>query len=278
MPSSQQYRVIDAISQKSRVSLKELWARRALVLVFAQRDFTARFKQTYVGIAWLLFKPALWLVTLTVVFGMIAKGSPVSSAPYTLIVITGLAPWAFFAAAIADMSNSLIANRHILSKIYFPRLVLPLAALAQPIVDLLAALAVLVGLFLWFQVLPSWRIVAFPFFILMLVSLVTGAGLWLSALNARFRDVGLLLPFLLQIGMYLSPVGYPADQVPDTWQWLYNFNPMVGIIEGIRWSLIDDYSGFHTKALVSTAVIAAVLNITGLRFFGKVEKQLADVL
>lgn len=271
-------RVIDAASLESRVSLPELWARRSLIWVFARRDFAVRFKQTYAGFAWLVLKPTLWLLALTVVFGFIAKAAPVSSAPYAVIVLAGLAPWAFFAAALNEMTGSLMNSRHIVSKIYFPRLTVPLAAVLPPLADMIVAFGLMAALFVWYGFMPSWRVVLLPALLLLMLALVSGLGLWLCALNTRFRDVQMILPFLLQVGMYVSPVGYPADQVPDTWQWLYNLNPMVGVIEGIRWSLIPDYAGYHSKALISSAAMAVALNVTGYRYFGKVEKQLADVL
>lgn len=262
----------------ARKYLKELIKFKSLGFIFSKRDFLVRFRHTAVGLAWIILKPALLVFTLSFVFGKLTGFDSKSSIPYPLVVLAGLLPWQFFAAALADTTSSLVVNQHIVAKTYFPRMILPIACLFNPAVDIFISFILFGVLMLWYSVPISWHLLALPLFMLLLMSLCLGLGLWLSALNARFRDIQHLLPFGLQIGMYLSPVGYTFDAIPVKWQLWYNLNPLVGVIEGFRWSMLGGITGLHYNALIMSSLISLLLIVSGFRVFRKLETSMVDKL
>ena len=261
-----------------RERLTEIVSHKELLWMLALRDTLVRFKQTYAGLAWLVLKPFLLLLALTFLFGRVTRFDANAAEPYALVVLAGLIPWQFLAASLTDITGSLNANRGIITKVYFPRILIPAASLFTAVADLIVALVLLVGLYAWYGYMPGWHLLALPFLLLLLFTFSMGIGIWMCALNAQYRDVQYLLPFVLQLGMYLSPVAYKSSQVPDEWLWLYHLNPAAGIIEGFRWCLLNGTSGFQWKVLAVSTLVSVVLLLSGLRYFYRVEKKLVDVL
>lgn len=261
-----------------RAYLKELYSYRELMVNLAQRDFLVRFKHTYAGLAWIFFKPLMLMLVLSFVFGRVSGLSKDIGIPYSLLVLSALVPWQFFASSLSEVTNCLVSNQHILTKTYFPRMLLPFGSLFANLVDFLVAFLLLGFVFLFYGYCPGWQILLLPCFVLLLLGLIIGLGLWTSMLNARFRDIQQMLPFLLQLGMYVSPVGYRFDTVPVKWQFIYNLNPLVGILEGFRWCLLRGEGGLHVSALVMSTMMSLVLIFTGLHFFRRSERDLADVI
>lgn len=270
--------VVEAAPMGLRAYFKELFAYRELMVNLAQRDFLVRFKHTYAGLSWIFFKPLMLMLVLSFVFGRVSGLSHSSTVPYPLLVLSALIPWQFFASSLNEVTNSLVWNQHILTKTYFPRMLLPVGSLFANFVDFFVAFILLGLVFAVYGYCPGWQIFTLPLFILLLLGFILGLGLWTSVLNARFRDIQQMLPFLLQIGMYVSPVGYRFDTVPVKWQFLYNLNPLVGILEGFRWCLLRGEGGLHASALAMSAVMSVVLIVSGLQFFRRSERGLADVI
>jgi lipopolysaccharide transport system permease protein len=254
-----------------------LWRYRELLYMLARRDISVRYKQAVLGIGWAVVRPLAMMLLFTLVFGRIAK-LPSDGAPYSLLVFTGLIPWLFFASALAETSSSLVANGSLLSKVYFPRLLVPMSALSVALVDLLIGLVLLGLLMLWFghQVTP--RVLVLPMFILLAFGASLGLGLWFSALNVKYRDFQFVVPFLIQVGLYASPIGFSSNIVPDEWRFLISLNPMVAVIDGFRWALLGDSFTLRPASVsISAAVTLAVL-IGGLWFFRRTERAFADVI
>ena len=257
---------------------RDLWRYRGLLYFLAWRDVKVRYKQTAVGVAWVLLRPLLMLVVLTFVFNHIAEIGTGSDTPYILMAFVGLLPWQFFAAAFADSSNSLVANAQMVSKVYFPRLLVPLSNILAGLVDFLITLLLLIPLMLWFSMLPDLRMLLLPLLVFLVVAVTLSAGVALAALNVQYRDVRFIVPLVVQMGLYLSPIGYRAAEVPDEWRWLYDLNPMVGVVEGFRWSLLGGQDPFPAGALLTSCVVTALLLVVGIRYFRAVERKFADVI
>jgi lipopolysaccharide transport system permease protein len=253
----------------------DLWRYRELLYFLAWRDVLVRYKQTAFGILWALVRPALTALIFTVVFGTLA-GLPSGDVPYALLVLAGLVPWQFFASAFAAASESLVLNRAILTKVYFPRLIFPVAAVVVSVVDLAIALGVLALVMLWYGFAPGPRVLALPAFVLLAAALATGAGIWAAAVNVTYRDFGQILPFLLQLGLYVSPIGFSRAILPERWQFVYAMNPMVGVIDGFRWALLG--TEIYLPSLLASAVVAVALLIGGLWYFRRTERRFADVI
>jgi lipopolysaccharide transport system permease protein len=257
---------------------RDLWRYRELFYVLAWRDVSVRYKQTIIGLAWALLRPFLTMVVFTVVFGKIAKLPSEGAAPYALMVFAGLLPWQFFATAVAESSNSLIGNANLITKVYFPRLIVPTAAVVVAFVDFLFGFAILIGLMAWYRYLPGWQIVTLPLFALMAFLASLGPGLWVTALNVKYRDFRYIIPFLVQIGLYISPVGFSSTLVPGAWKYVYALNPMVGVIDGFRWAILDGQSALDPAAFgISLAVVVFFLWL-GLRQFRRMEHGFADLI
>lgn len=279
LPYDEEFNIVVGSQPLSwRSYVKELFDFRELMVNLAQRDFLVRFKHTYAGLAWIFFKPLMLMLVLSFVFGRISGFSHGTSVPYPLMVLSALIPWQFFAASLNEVTNSLVWNQHILTKTYFPRMLLPFASLFANFVDFFVAFVLLAFVFVFYGYSPGWQLILLPVFIVMLLGFILGLGLWTSVLNAKFRDIQQMLPFLLQIGMYVSPVGYRFDTVPLKWQFIYNLNPLVGILEGFRWCLLNGEGGLHTGALCMSAFISLALVVSGLHFFRRSERDLADVI
>jgi lipopolysaccharide transport system permease protein len=256
---------------------KDLWRYRELFYFFAWRDILVRYKQTIIGISWALLRPLLTMVVFTIVFGKLAK-LPSGGAPYPIMVFAAMLPWQFFATSFAEAGNSLIFNRNMISKIYFPRLVLPTSAVIVSFVDFLISFAILIGLMIWYGFIPDMRIIVLPLFVLIAFAASMAGGLWIAALNVQYRDFRYIIPFIVQFGLYISPVGFTSSIVPDKWRLLYSINPMVGVIDGFRWAILGgEYQLYWPGFLLSLALVVIIL-ATGIVYFRKTEKTFADVI
>ena len=258
------------------LNFRELWAYRDLLWLLAGRDVKLRYKQTILGAVWVVLQPVVAALIFSVILGRFTKW-PSDGLPYPLFVFTGMLPWNFFAGTLQRAGNSLLTDARLISKVYFPRLLIPLASTGAVLIDFAVTLLVLIGLLFYYQISPSWRLVTVPFFLLITTLTAVGVSLWLSALNVRYRDFLYAIPFLIQVWMYASPVAYATTIVPENWQWIYSLNPAVGFIEGFRWSLLG--KGVLTPLMVIlSSVAASILFVSGLYFFRRVERSFADVI
>jgi lipopolysaccharide transport system permease protein len=268
--------VIEA-GRTERQYWKDLWRYRELFYFLAWRDILVRYKQTAIGIAWALIRPFLTMVVFTVVFGNLAK-LPSGNAPYPILVFAGLLPWQFFANALSECSNSLITNANLISKVYFPRLIVPTSAVIVSFVDFLISGMILLGLMAWYNFIPNWRILTLPLFILIAFAAAMGGGLWLAALNVEYRDFRYIVPFIVQFGLYISPVGFSSSIVSQKWRLLYSLNPMVGVIDGFRWAILGDQSAIYLPGFILSTGIVILLLIGAIWYFRKMERTFADVI
>lgn len=256
---------------------KDLWRYRELFYFLAWRDILVRYKQTAIGVAWALIRPLLTMVVFVVVFGKLAK-LPSEGVPYPVLVFAALLPWQFFANAFAEAGNSLISNANMISKVYFPRLVVPASAVVVGLVDFLISALMLGGLMIWYGVAPDWRLVTLPLFLGIGVVVAMGAGLWVAALNVQYRDFRYIIPFVVQFGLYVSPVGFSSAIVPEKWRLLYSLNPMAGVIDGFRWALLGGENQLYWPGISLSLALALGIAITGVVYFRKMEKRFADVI
>lgn len=256
---------------------RDLWRYRELFYFLAWRDILVRYKQTAFGVAWALLQPLLTMAVFTVVFGRLAK-LPSDGAPYPILVFAALLPWQFFAAAVTNGANSLVSNANLVSKVYFPRLIVPSASVIPGLVDFAVSLGLLAVLMAWFGAWPDWRVVALPLFLLLGAATALGASYWLAALTVKYRDFRYVVPFLLQAGLFISPVGFSSAIVPESLRTLYSINPLVGVIDGFRWALLNGTTPLNTTGLALSAVLAAALLASGIRYFRATERTFADVI
>jgi lipopolysaccharide transport system permease protein len=256
----------------------DLWRYRELFLVLAWRDVSVRYKQSIFGLAWALVRPFLTMVVFTVVFSKVAKLPAEGAAPYALMVFAGLLPWQFFASALTDSSNSLIGNANLIGKVYFPRLIVPAAAVVTSFVDFLISFIILIALMLWYQFLPGWQMLTLPLFVIMAFMASLGPGLYIAALNVKYRDFRYIIPFVVQLGLYVSPVGFSSSVVPEEWRLLYALNPMVGVIDGFRWAILGGESNLHMTSFLMSWMLIAFFLWLGIRQFRKMEKSFADLI
>ena len=256
---------------------KDLWRYRELFYFLAWRDILVRYKQTAIGVAWAVLRPVLTTVVFVFVFGKLAK-LPSEGVPYPVLVFAAQLPWQFFANAFAEAGNSLISNANMISKVYFQRLVMPASAVIVDLVDFLISAVLLVGLMMWYGVLPDWRIVTVPLFLGIGVVTAMGAGLWIAALNVQYRDFRYIIPFVVQFGLYVSPVGFSSSIVPDQWRLLYSINPMVGVIDGFRWAILGGEHHLYWPGMSLSLGLALGMAFTGVWYFRKMEKRFADVI
>jgi lipopolysaccharide transport system permease protein len=258
------------------LGLKSIWEHRELLYFLVWRDLKVRYKQTIIGIGWAVLQPLITIFTLTVIFGHFAK-IPSDGLPYPIFVFSGLLPWTYFATALNRCIMSVVADAPVISKIYFPRLILPISGPISGVVDFSIALILLLGLMSWYEIGIAWRLLTVPFFLLFAMLTALAVGLWLAALNVRYRDVTYAMPFLIQIWMFASPIVYPVNLIPEKWRFLYSLNPMAGVIEGFRWALLGkaspDFSVMAVSALVVTILLAG-----GLVFFKNMERTFADII
>jgi lipopolysaccharide transport system permease protein len=256
---------------------QDLWRYRELLYFLAWRDILVRYKQTVIGIAWALLRPLLTTVVFVFVFGKLAK-LPSDGVPYSLLVFAALLPWQFFANAFAEAGSSLISNSSMISKVYFPRLVIPASAVAVGLVDFVISAVMLAGLMLWYGVMPDWRITTLPLFLAVAVVAAMGAGLWIAALNVQYRDFRYIIPFVVQFGLYVSPVGFSSAIVPEQWRLLYSLNPMAGVIDGFRWAILGGENQLYWPGMSLSLALSLMIAISGVLYFRKMEKRFADVI
>jgi len=273
----QQTLVIEA-GRAERQYWKDLWKYRELFYFLAWRDILVRYKQTVIGLAWALIRPFLTMVVFTVVFGNLAKLPAPAGIPYPILVFAGMLPWQFFSGAMAECSNSLIANSNLISKVYFPRLIVPTSAVIVSFVDFMISGMILLGLMAWYNFVPDWRILTLPLFILIAFAAAIGVGLWLAALNVEYRDFRYIVPFIVQFGLYISPVGFSSNVVPEQWRLLYSLNPMVSVIDGFRWAILRGSAAIYLPGFALSLGLVVLLFFSGIWYFRRMERTFADVI
>lgn len=270
------HKVIKRRTGFAQLDLKEVWEYRELLGFLAWRDVTVRYKQTVVGIGWAFMRPFITMIVLTVVFKYIAK-LPSEGIPYAVLTFSALVPWQFFATGFGECSNSVLGNGHMVNKVYFPRLILPIASVAVATIDFLVTFVFLLILMLVFGVMPSARIVALPFFVLLCFIFTLGSGIWFAALYVKYRDVRHFIPFILQLGLYASPVAFSSTIIPERYRLLYSMNPMVSVIDGFRWSLLGTAS-LYLPGVIASCALSVLLLVTGIYYFKNMEREFADLI
>jgi lipopolysaccharide transport system permease protein len=255
----------------------DLWRYRELFYILAWRDISVRYKQTAIGVIWAILRPFLAMVIFTVIFGRIAK-MPSNGIPYPILVLAAMLPWQFFANSLQEASGSLVANTNLVSKVYFPRLIIPAAAVITSLVDLLISAVLLGVLMIWFRFMPDWRLLTLPFFTLMAFLAALGPGLLLTALNVKYRDFRYVIPFIVQFGLFVSPVGFSSDVIPENWRLIYSLNPIVGVIDGFRWAICRGNAQIYVPAFILSLIVIAFFLWLGVWYFRKTEKTFADVI
>jgi len=263
-------------SRWTSLEFRELWEYRELLYFLIWRDVKVRYKQTALGAAWAVIQPFFMMVVFSLFFGRLAK-VPSDGIPYPVFTFCALLPWQLFANALTESSNSLVGNQNLITKVYFPRLVVPISAVLGGLVDFVIAFMILLGMMLYYGIVPGWAIVTLPGFILLAVMTALGVGLWLSALNVQYRDVRYTIGFLVQLWLFLTPVAYPSSIVPEQWRPLYGLNPMAGVVEGFRWALLGKSQPPGAMLWVSVAVVIVIL-FGGLYYFRRMEQQFADIV
>ncbi len=276
MSANQPTLVIEA-GRAERHYWRDLWRYRELFFFLAWRDILVRYKQTVIGMAWALGRPLITVLVFTLVFSKLAK-LPSDGVPYPILVFAALLPWQFFAGAFSGAGDSLVSNAGMISKVYFPRLVIPASAVIVSFVDFLISSVILVGLMIWYGFAPSLRLFTLPIFIFVAFAAAMGAGLWIAALNVKYRDFRIIVPFLVQFGLYLSPVGFSSNIVPEQWRLLYSVNPMVGVIDGFRWAILGGNTQLYWPGFMLSLALVTIILITGIFYFRKTEKSFADVI
>jgi len=257
---------------------RDLWHYRELFIILAWRDVSVRYRQTVIGVAWALIRPFLTMVVFTIVFGHLAKLPSQGDAPYPVMVFVGLLPWFLFSSVLSDASSSIAGSSNLISKVYFPRLIIPSAAAVVALVDFVVNLVMLALIMAWYGFLPGWQVVLLPAFVLLAILASLGPALWITALNVKYRDFRFLMPFIVQFGLYVSPVGFSSSVVPEEWRLLYSLNPVVGVIDGFRWCLLGGNAPFYWPGfLVSLGVVLFFLWL-GVRYFRGTERTFADMV
>jgi len=256
----------------------DLWRYRELFLILAWRDLSVRYKQTIIGVLWAVLRPFLTMVVFTVIFGRIAKLPSDGNAPYALMVFAAMLPWSLFANALTESSNSLIGNERLISKVYFPRLIIPTATMVTAFTDFLISFVILIGVMAYYQFMPGWQMILLPCFIILALLASLGPGLWITALNVKYRDFRYVIPFVVQFGLYISPVGFSSNVIPEQWRLLYSLNPMVGVIDGFRWCILGGNSPLYWPGFLCSLAITAFFLYLGISRFRKMEKTFADLI
>ncbi|HEY1980062.1 MAG TPA: ABC transporter permease [Xanthobacteraceae bacterium] len=264
--------------QAERNYWRDVWAYRELFAILAWRDVAVRYKQTVIGIAWSVVRPFLTMVVFTVVFSRVAHLPSDSAAPYAVMVFAGLLPWFLFSTVLAEASNSLIANAGLIGKVYFPRIVVPVASAVVALVDFAINLVMLAALMAWYAYAPGWRLLLLPGFVLLAILASLGPALFVTALNVKYRDFRYIIPFIVQFGLYVSPVGFSSAVVPDKWRLWYSLNPAVGVIDGFRWCILGGESQLYLPGFFLSLVIVALFLWLGIVYFRSTERSFADLL
>lgn len=268
--------VIDPAESTSRY-WKGLFLYRELFFTLAWRDVSVRYKQTVLGVAWAVIQPFVTMVLFSIVFGHLAQ-MPSNGVPYPILVYAGMLPWQFFSNSLTSTSNSLVANSNLLTKVYFPRLIVPISSIVTAFVDFFLAALILVGLMIWYQYTPPWQIIFAPFLLIVVFVCALGVGLWFASLNVRFRDFRYVVPFCVQFGLYASPVGFSTSVVPEVWRSLFALNPMVGVIDGFRWALLGQSSSLPILNYLPSLVLTLLVFAFGLNYFRRTERVFADII
>ena len=268
--------IIEA-GRSERYYWQDLWRYRELFFFLAWRDILVRYKQTVIGLAWALLRPFLTMLVFTLVFSKLAK-LPSEGVPYPILVFAALLPWQFFSNAFSSAGDSLISNSNMISKVYFPRLIIPISAIIVSFIDFLISGVILIGLMLWYGFMPSLHLLALPIFIFVAFAAATGAGLWVAALNVKYRDFRYIVPFVVQFGLYVSPVGFSSAIVPEQWRLLYSINPMVGVIDGFRWAILGGNTQFYWPSILLSLALVTIVLISGIFYFRKTERGFADLI
>ncbi len=257
---------------------RDLWRYRELFYFLAWRDILVRYKQTAIGVAWAVLRPVLTMIVFTVIFGKLAKLPSEGAAPYAIMVYAAMLPWQFFANSLSEASNSLVGNANLISKVYFPRLIIPTSSVITSFVDFLISAVILVVIMIWYQFMPTWRVVTLPIFITIAFAAAMGVGLWLTALNVKYRDFRYIVPFIVQFGLYVSPVGFSSSIVPEKYRLLYSLNPMVSVIDGFRWAILGGESSIYWPGFLLSLSVVALFLVYGIVYFRKTEKKFADII
>ncbi len=257
---------------------RDLWRYRDLFLILAWRDVSVRYKQTFIGVAWAVVRPFLTMVIFTVVFGKLAKLPSEGNAPYALLVFAGMLPWTLFSSALTGAADSMIASSQLVGKVYFPRMIIPVATVVTALIDFLVSLSILVAVMIWYRFAPGWPILLLPAFVALALLASIGPGLWIAALNLKYRDFRYLIPFLVQIGLYVCPVGFSSSVIPAEYRLLYSLNPMVGIIDGFRWSILGGESPLYLPGFALSLLVIAFFLWLGISRFRATERSFADLI
>jgi lipopolysaccharide transport system permease protein len=273
-----EYNLILSAGAINREYWRDIWKFRELMYVLAWRDITIRYKQTIIGIAWVLLQPLLTMLVFTFIFNKIAKLPTEQNTPYALMVYSAILPWQLFSGSLLGASGSLIANSNLISKVYFPRMIIPFSSIFVSLIDFLVSLIILICLMIWYQFVPNWKILTLPLFVSMALLASIGPGLLIAALNIKYRDFRYVIPFVIQFGLYVSPIGFSSKLIPEEWQLLYALNPMVGVIDGFRWAIVADIQEFPWKSIVIGTLILLIFLFEGIRRFRSTEQSFADLI
>lgn len=257
---------------------KDLWRFRELFIILAWRDISVRYKQTIIGVLWAILKPFLTMLVFVVIFEKIAHLPSEGNIPYPLMVFAGMLPWILFSTALGDASNSLVGNASLISKVYFPRLIVPVATVVTAFVDFIISFIILLVMMLYYKFFPGWNLLFLPVFLILVLLASIGPGLWLTALNVKYRDFRYVIPFIVQFGLYISPVGFSSNVIPEKWRLLYCLNPMVGVIDGFRWCLLGAGSSIYWPGFAISISIIIFFLWLGISSFRKMEKDFADFI
>jgi lipopolysaccharide transport system permease protein len=256
---------------------RDLWQYRELFYFLSWRDILVRYKQTAIGVAWGILRPLLTMIIFTVIFGYLAK-LPSEGVPYPILVFAAMLPWQFFSGSLTECSNSFITNAPMLTKIYFPRLIVPASSVIVNLIDFLISFVLLGGLMAWYRFVPGWRVLTLPLFLGMAFLAAFGLGLWLATLNVKYRDFRYVVPFIVQLGLYISPVGFSSSVVPGQWRLLYSINPMVGVIDGFRWAILGGDSRIYWTGFLLSSAVTLMVFLSAIRYFRATERKFADII
>lgn len=278
LPKQESWDIVIKPGSSSKQYLLDLWRFRELFFVLSLRDLSVRYKQTVIGVLWAFLRPFLTMIVFTIVFGRIAKLPSDGQTPYALLVYAAMLPWQFFASALQESSNSLVTNSMLISKVYFPRLIIPTSSIITSLVDFFLSFVILLGLMVYFQFPPTWNMLFLPVFLLIAILTAIGIGLYITSLNVRFRDFRYIIPFIIQFGLYVSPVGFSSSIIPEKYRLLYSLNPMVGVIDGFRWAILGSESHIYLPGFFLSVGIMLFFLWLGLRIFRKMERIFADII
>jgi lipopolysaccharide transport system permease protein len=257
---------------------RDLWKYKELFYILSWRDIKVRYKQTVIGAAWSIIRPLLTMIIFTIIFSKVAKIPAGMNVPYAIMVYAGMLPWTFFSTALSEASNSLIGNSNLISKVYFPRLIVPTATVITSVVDFLISFLLMFLLYIWYSFWPDWRILFLPLFFLLAFIASIGTGYFITALNVKYRDFRYIVPFIVQFGLYISPVGFNSNLIPEKWRLFYAINPMVGVIDGFRWCLLRGEQKLQWDTMCISIIVSFLLLWLGIRQFRKMEKSFADLI